>query len=86
PDINQVVDKSPSTTAVSKSLSAAVYGQVVTFTAAVTAQAPGTGLPTGTVQFKDGSADLGNPVTLSGAGTAQLTVPAAAYLAAGSHT
>jgi hypothetical protein len=38
---------------------ALVYGQAVTFTATVKANAPGTGVPSGTVQFYDGSTKLG---------------------------
>src|SRR5207237_1287390 len=44
---------------------APVFGQAVTFTAAVSAAAPGAGTPTGTITFMDGSATLGTG-TLSG--------------------
>jgi hypothetical protein len=47
--VTQVVSKDGTTT----SLSASLSGQVVTFTATVTANAPGSGTPTGTVDFFD---------------------------------
>ena len=43
---------------------------------------PGTGTPTGTVTFKDGSTTLGSPVALSG-GTATIST---SQLAVGSHS
>jgi len=52
----QVVSKSGTTTIVASSLTPIVFGQSVTFTATVTAVAPGVGTPTGTVTFTiDGS-------------------------------
>ena len=42
-----------------------VVGQSVTFTATVTAAAPGSGIPAGTVTFKDGASTIGTG-TLSG--------------------
>jgi sugar lactone lactonase YvrE len=51
----------------------AVHGQLVAFSAAVSAVAPGSGTPTGTVTFYDGTALLGT-ATLS-FGTASLTAP-----------
>jgi hypothetical protein len=44
----------------------------VTFTATVTATAPGAGIPTGTVTFKDGSTTLGTGA-LNGSGQATFT-------------
>lgn len=58
---------SPTTTALVSSLNPSTFGQSVTFTATVTGSSP-----TGTVQFKDGAANLGAPITLSG-GVAALT-------------
>lgn len=55
------------TTGVVSSLNPSTSGQAVTFTATVTGTSP-----TGTVQFRDGAAPLGLPVTLSG-GSAMLT-------------
>jgi Bacterial Ig-like domain (group 3)/Peptidase family M28 len=68
----QVVTKDATTTAVSSSANPSVYSQPVTFTAAVTANAPGGGLPTGTVTFKDGSSTLGTGA-LDGTGHATFT-------------
>src|SRR5262249_29462710 len=42
------------------------YGQAVTFTATVSANAPGAGTPTGTVQFQIDGVNFGAPVALSG--------------------
>ena len=65
-----------------------VFGQSVTFTATVAVVRPGTGTPTGTVTFKDGSTTLGTG-TLSG-GVTTLTVPSTspliAALAVGTHS
>ena len=65
----QVVNKSATTTAVRSSANPSVFSQPVTFTATVTATAPGSGVPTGTVTFKNGSSTLGTR-TLDGAGHA----------------
>src|SRR5262249_7354325 len=47
------------TTQVTSSASTVDYGQAVTLTATVTANAPGSGTPTGTVSFYDGTTLLG---------------------------
>ena len=78
----QVVNKAATTTAVSSSSNPSVYSQPVTFTATVTATAPGSGVPTGTVTFKNGSSTLGTG-TLNGSGQATLTT---STLAVGSHS
>jgi hypothetical protein len=70
------VARADTTTSVSSSLATTTYGQEVTFTATV--GGPGSATPSGTVQFKDGGADLGAPQSLA-AGVATLvtsTVPA----------
>lgn len=69
-----------SRTTVSVSRGASTYGDAVTFTARVS-PASGTGAPTGTVTFKDGSVILGTK-SLSG-GAATLTIRT---LKPGSHT
>jgi hypothetical protein len=74
-----VMQDSTSTT-VTSSVNGSAYGQSVTFTATVTADAPGSGTPTGTVTFLDGSSTLGTGV-LSG-GVAMLTTSG---LAVGNH-
>ena len=63
-------------TAVVSSLNPSLVGQSVTFTATVTGTTP-----TGTVQFRDGVANLGSPVALAG-GSASLVTSA---LSAGTH-
>lgn len=63
-------------TALVSSVNPSTVGQAVTFTATVTGNSP-----TGTVQFRDGAANLGSPVALSG-GTAAFTTSA---LTVGTH-
>lgn len=63
------------TTAVSSSANPSVFSQPVTFTATVTPAPPGSGTPTGTVIFKNGSATLGSG-TLDGTGHTTLTASA----------
>ena len=53
------VEKADTTTALTSSVNPSKFGQSVTFTATVTAVAPGSGTPTGTVTFKDGATTLG---------------------------
>ncbi|HLZ00021.1 MAG TPA: Ig-like domain repeat protein [Candidatus Angelobacter sp.] len=77
----QVVNKANTATAVTSSQNPSALGQSVTFTATVSAVAPGTGTPTGTVTFLDGGSPIGTG-TLSG-GVATFTTSA---LAAGNHT
>src|SRR5206468_7402655 len=66
------VAKANTTTALSSSLTPSSFGNPVTFKATVKPVAPGGGTPTGTVQFKDGSFNLGAPQPLS-SGVATLT-------------
>ena len=63
--LSQTVDQAATTTALTRSTSSITYGQSVTFTAMPTAVSPGSGTPTGTVTFKDGTTVLGT-ATLSG--------------------
>ena len=49
----QVVNRDDTTTTVVSSVNPSVFGQPVSFTATVTANAPGSGMPTGTVTFFD---------------------------------
>jgi subtilase family protein/Big-like domain-containing protein/fervidolysin-like protein len=66
PNFTQVVNKADSLSTVGSSVNPSVAGQSVTFTATVTAVAPGSGTPTGTVQFKIDGVDFGAPVALAG--------------------
>jgi hypothetical protein len=68
----QVVNKAATSTALTSSANPSVYSQSVMFTATVTPTAPGGGVPTGTVTFKNGSSTLGT-VTLNGSGQATFT-------------
>jgi hypothetical protein len=77
----QMVSKAATVTALTSS--AAVSGQQIVFRATVRAVAPGTGIPAGTVDFKDGATDLTpGGVTLS-VGEATFSTTA---MAVGSHT
>jgi autotransporter-associated beta strand protein len=64
--VSQTVSKDATTSAVTSSANPSVVGQSVTYTAAVTADAPGSGIPTGTVTFFDGGVPQGSPISLLG--------------------
>ncbi|HEY3322307.1 MAG TPA: Ig-like domain repeat protein [Planctomycetota bacterium] len=57
--IAQTVNKADTGTVTVSSVNPSVFGQNVTFTATVTATAPGAGTPTGTVEFRDNGILLG---------------------------
>jgi len=59
PVLTQKVNKASTTTAVTSSLNPSGLGAQVTFTATVSAVAPGSGAPSGTVEFFDGATSLG---------------------------
>ena len=63
---NLTVVKADTTTTVASSANPSTYGQAVTFTATVGVVSPGSGTPSGTVDFKDGSTTLASGVALSG--------------------
>jgi hypothetical protein len=81
----QTITGQPATSAttVTSSANPAVYGQTVTFTATVTGS--GSGTPTGTVAFFDGSTSLGQG-TLSTSGGISTATFSTAGLSAGTHT
>ena len=79
--VTQVVNLITTKTVLTASANPIVSGQSVTLSAVVSAVAPGTGTPAGTVTFNDGATVLGT-ATLS-AGTASLSVNT---LMAGSHS
>jgi hypothetical protein len=68
----QSVGKARATTTLTSSANPSASGQLVGFTAIVTAATPDAGTPTGTVQFVIDSTNAGNPVRVSpgGGGTA----------------
>jgi hypothetical protein len=80
--LSHTVNKANTTTALTSSLNPSVHGQAVTFTAGVHAVAPGGGIPTGSVTFKDGATILAT-VPLNASGAATFTTSA---LAVGNHT
>jgi autotransporter-associated beta strand protein len=73
PAISQTVDPDSTSVALTSSANPELFGQIVTFTATVTANSPGSGIPTGSVTFDDGSTFLGTG-TLDGAGEATLAI------------
>ncbi|HEX8818075.1 MAG TPA: Ig-like domain repeat protein, partial [Terriglobales bacterium] len=81
--VTQVVTKATSVTTIKSSANPQTPGKAVIFTATVTASQPGdTIVPTGTVQFFNGSTSLGT-ATLNSSGQASVTAPS---LTTGSHT
>jgi hypothetical protein len=70
PGVSHTVNLTATATGLTSSANPSVFGQSVTFTATVTG-----GTPTGTVQFKNGVANLGTPVALV-AGVAALPTAA----------
>ena len=56
--MTQVVTADPTTTLATATVNPTVFGQSVTFTATVTANAPGSGTPTGKVAFHNGAAAI----------------------------
>ena len=80
--VTQVVNQASTTTSLTAAPNTSVFGQSVTFTATVAASLPGVGLPTGNVDFMEGTTKLGSGV-LGGNGTATFSDSS---LAAGSHS
>jgi hypothetical protein len=78
----QTVNKANSSTALVSSLNPADSGTTVSFTATVSAVAPGTGVATGTVTFLDGIKSLAN-ITLNSSGKAVFSTSS---LTVGTHS
>jgi len=72
------------TTALTTSVSPSTYGQSVTFTATISDTAGG--VPTGSVEFYDGTTDLGPGSILSGSGNSATSTFTTSTLAAGIHS
>ena len=70
--LTQTVQQDATTTNLKSSFNPSVFGQSVTFTATVKTASPGSGTPSGTVTFYNGSTTLGS-ATLGGTGTASFT-------------
>jgi Bacterial Ig-like domain (group 3)/Matrixin/Right handed beta helix region len=83
--LSQTVSKDSTTTAVSSSANSSNFGQTLTFTASATANAPGSGTPTGSVDFFDSTTntDLTPGNLLLSSGTATFAIGS---LPVGSHT
>src|SRR5262249_11611790 len=79
--LTQTVNQGSTSTSLSSSPELSVRGQVVTLTATVSPQAPAYGVPTGSVEFKDGLTSLGVAPLVNG--TASLTLPS---LSTGLHS
>ena len=73
--LSQVVSQLTTATSLASSLDPSVFGQSVTFTATVTS---GTGIPDGSVTFKDGTTTLGTG-TLDASGIATYTTSTLAF-------
>ncbi|MCX6397575.1 MAG: Ig-like domain-containing protein [Propionibacteriales bacterium] len=81
--LTQTVNKASTTTSLSTSVTPSVFGQPVTFTAAVSVNAPGAGAPTGSIVFKDGATVIGTePV---GPGTGEQASITVSSLSVGQH-
>jgi streptogramin lyase len=80
--VTETVNRAATAVALSPSSNPVATGKSVTFTATVTAVAPGAGTPAGTVTFFDGTIVLGT-VALNASGKAALTT---SFATAGSHT
>lgn len=65
----------PTTTELASSTNPSIYGQAVTFTAAVTAANPEAGTPTGAIQFKTNGANFGSAVSLSSGSATSSALP-----------
>jgi Big-like domain-containing protein len=76
------VNKDATTSSVTSSLNPWRHNQSVTFTATVTANAPGTAVPSGSITFKDGTKTL-STMTLNASGKATFST---STLARGSHS
>ena len=70
--LSDTVNKANTSVAVSSDINPSVAGETITLTATVSATAPGTGVPTGTVTFKNGTGVIGTG-PLDGAGKATMT-------------
>ncbi len=83
--VSQTVNQSATSTSLTSSLNPSNYGQNVTFTATVTAVAPGSGNATGTVNFYDGNTLLGSGTLAVSNGNDQATY-STTTLGGGSHS
>ncbi len=85
PAAGQTVTGIATSTSVTSSANPQLAGQAVTFTATVT-NPGGSGVPTGSVEFFDGTTDLGPGVAQGGSGASAAWTFTTAGLAVGTHT
>src|SRR5207245_1284388 len=78
--VNQVVNAGNSTTSLTATPNPSITGQAVTLTATVSAVASATGVPTGTVTFRDGATVLGTATLVNGSASISIST-----LAVGTH-
>jgi uncharacterized repeat protein (TIGR03803 family) len=69
PSVTQIVNKDNTTTSLAALINPSIYGQSVSLSASVTAVAPGSGTPTGSVTFYDGTTALGTATLSRGTAT-----------------
>jgi hypothetical protein len=81
--LTQIVSQADTKTTLTSSASTSRFGQPVTFTAIVKAVAPGSGVPTGTVTFYDGTTSLGSVRLNDGSGQVKITI---GTFSVGTHT
>lgn len=74
PSISETINQATTTTALTFNANSPVTGQTVILTATVSANSPSSGIPTGTVTFKDGATTLSSS-PLNASGVATFTVP-----------
>ena len=79
----QLVTPAATTTALASSNNPSEFGASVTFTATTTVDAPGSGTPSGTIQFQDNGVNVGSPQAVGGGGQATLVTTS---LPDGNHT
>jgi hypothetical protein len=79
--LTQTVKSATTTASLTLSANPAVFGQPITLTARVRAVAPGAGVPSGTITFKDGTTVLGTATLSNGVAVYQT-----AALAVGKHS
>jgi hypothetical protein len=82
----QTVSKATTNTAIASSINPSVSGQSVVFTATISVAAPGSGTPTGTVQFQIDGSNAGSPVSVASANGVTTASLNAGGLAVGTHT
>ena len=69
PAVTVTVAQATTTTTLTSSINPSLIGQNVTFTATVAAVSPGAGTPTGTIEFKQGTNQLGTGTLSNGVAT-----------------